>query len=173
MATDLIIASFDILANALYLNESTQTMNCLKSFLTNKIPVLLTQLATPLYEMSPELCITQALGHIDLNAFPALSQGFDDLLGANNALADVRQDFLNACALHGLIPTGTIERLLGETPMQGPPATKYVKQDLISQWKENLDKVNMYIDELENMDGNAGAIVVAITEVRFLTSYTR
>lgn len=164
MATDLVTAAFDVLANAMYRNEPSQTMFCLKSFLVNKIPIILTQLA-PLYAINSEVCITQALSHVDPNAFPAFSQGFDDIMGNNNSLSDVRQDFLNACALHGLIPANTIERLLGETPMQGPPETKYAKLDLLAQCKENFDKVNMFIDELENLDGNAGAIVGAVTEV--------
>ncbi|KAJ4357903.1 mediator complex subunit [Didymosphaeria variabile] len=164
MATDLVTASFDILANAMYRSESTQTMTGLKSFLVNKIPVLLTQLTAPLYAMNPQICITQALSRIDPNAFPAFSQGFDDMLGNNSSLADVRQDFLNACALHNLIPANTVERLLGEAPMQGPPATRYIKQDLLKQCKDNGDKVVTYIEELENLDGNAGAIVAALAD---------
>lgn len=165
MATDLVTASFDILANAMYRSEPTQTMTALKSFLINKIPMLLTQLATPLYDTNPELCITQALGRIDPNAFPAFSQGFDDMLGSNSSLADVRQDFLNACALHGLIPANTVERLLGEAPMQGPPSARYNKQDLLKQFKDNFDKVTLYVEELENLEGNAGAVVLAVTDV--------
>ncbi|KAF2690814.1 Med5-domain-containing protein [Lentithecium fluviatile CBS 122367] len=165
MATDLVTAAFDILANAMYRSETSQTLFSLKSFLVNKVPLLLAQLVAPIYAMNAELCITQALSHVDPNAFPAFSQGFDDIMGNSNSLADVRQDFLNACALHGLIPASTIERLLGEPPLQGPPETKYVKQDLVSQCKDNFEKVNMFIDELENLDGNAGAIVAAITEL--------
>lgn len=166
MVSDLITAGFDILANAMYRSESTQTMFCLKSFLVNRIPILLTQLSPSIFPMTPELCITQALSHIDPNAFPAFSQGFDDIMGSNNSLSDVRQDFLNACALHGLIAANTIERLLGEAPMQGPPSAKHVKRDLVAQFKENSDLVQMFIDELTALDGNAGAIVGAITEVR-------
>ncbi|KAF2656859.1 Med5-domain-containing protein [Lophiostoma macrostomum CBS 122681] len=164
MATELVTAAFDILANALYRSESSQTMFCLKSFLINKIPILLTQLSTSIYPMTPELCITQALSHVDPNAFPPFSQGLDDLMGNNNSLSDVRQDFLNACALHSLIPTNAVERLLGEAPMQGPPQTRYTKKDLLAQFKINYEKVNLFIDELENLDGNAGAIVGALVE---------
>ncbi|KAF2013729.1 mediator of RNA polymeras-like protein II transcription subunit 5 [Aaosphaeria arxii CBS 175.79] len=164
MATDLVTASFDVLANAMYRNESSQTMFCLKSFLFNKVPLLLVQINTTVYPIAAEMCITQALSHVDPTAFPAFSQGFDDMMGSNNSLADVRQDFLNACALHGLIPTNTIERLLGETPLQGPPETKYTKKELLRQCKDNLDKINSLIDEMENLDGNAGAIAGAVTE---------
>nr|Q0USP2.3 RecName: Full=Mediator of RNA polymerase II transcription subunit 5; AltName: Full=Mediator complex subunit 5 [Parastagonospora nodorum SN15] len=164
MATDLITAAFDILANAMYRSEPSQNMFCLKSFLINKIPILLLQISSSMFPMTAELSITQALSHVDPNAFPAFSQGFDDMLGNTNSLADVRQDFLNACALHGLITTATVERLLGETPMQGPPGTKYDKSTLLEQCKSNFDKISMYIDELDNLDGNAGAIVGAIAE---------
>jgi mediator of RNA polymerase II transcription subunit 5 len=165
MATDLITAAFDILANAMYRSEPSPTMFCLKSFLINKIPVLISQIIPSIFPMTAELCITQALGHVDPNAFPAFSQGFDDMMGNNNLLADVRQDFLNACALHGLITTGTVERLLGEAPMQGPPETRYDRKTLLDQCKNNFDKISMYIDELDSLDGNAGAIVGAIVEV--------
>jgi mediator of RNA polymerase II transcription subunit 5 len=164
MATDLVTAAFDILANAVYRSEPSQTVFSLKSFLVNKVPLLLVQLAGPLYALNAEMCITQALSHVDPNAFPSFSQGFDDIMG-NNSLADVRQDFLNACALHNLIPASIIQRLLGEPPMQAPPETKYNKHDLVSQCKDNFEKVNLFIDELENLDGNAGAIVAAVTEV--------
>lgn len=116
--------------------------------------------------MTLEMCITQALGRVDPNAFPAFSQGFDDMMGNSSSLSDVRQDFLNACALHGLVPTNAVERLLGEPPMQGPPEIRFDKKQLLDQCKDNFDKVGTYIDELDNLDGNAGAIVGAVTEVR-------
>jgi mediator of RNA polymerase II transcription subunit 5 len=165
MAADLITAAFDILANAMYRSEPSPTMFCLKSFLVNKVPVLLLQMVPSIFPMTAEMCITQALSHVDPNAFPAFSQGFDDMMGNNSSLADTRQDFLNACALHGLITTVTVERMLGEAPMQGPPETRYDKKTLLDQCKNNFDKISLYVDELDNLDGNAGAIVGAIVEV--------
>ncbi|RYN76469.1 Mediator of RNA polymerase II transcription subunit 5 [Alternaria alternata] len=157
MATDLITAAFDVLANAMYRSEPPQTMFYLKSFLINKVPLLLAQLTGSIFPMTVEMCITQALSHVDPHAFPSFSQGFDDIMGSNNnSLSDVRQDFLNACALHALIPTGTVERLLGEAPMQGPPSKKYERKELLNQCKSNFDKVSTFIDELESLDGNAG-----------------
>jgi len=166
MATDLITASFDVLANAMYRSEPAPNMFCLKSFLVNKVPILLLQLSGSIYPMTVDMCITQALGRVDPNAFPAFSQGFDDIMGNNSSLSDVRQDFLNACALHGLLSITAVERLLGETPMQGPPEIRFDKKQLLEQCKNNFDKVNTYIDELDNLNGNAGAIVGAVTEVR-------
>jgi mediator of RNA polymerase II transcription subunit 5 len=166
MATDLITAAFDILANAMYRSEPTSTMFYLKSFLINKIPIILSQMSGSIFPMTVEMCISQALSHVDPNAFPTFSQGFDDIMGSNNSLSDVRQDFLNACALHGLIPAGTVERLLGEAPLQGPPEKRYERKELLSLCKSNFDKVSMYIDELDNLDGNAGAIAGVLTDVR-------
>lgn len=171
MAADIITAAFDILANAMYRSEPSQTMFRLKAFLVDKIPIILLQISTSIFPTTLEMSITQAFSHIDLHAFPAFSQGFDDMLGNNSSLADVRQDFLNACALHSLIPAATVERLLGEAPMQGPPDTKYETKTLFEQCKSNFDKVNVYVDELESLDGNAGAIVGAITEVWAILLY--
>jgi mediator of RNA polymerase II transcription subunit 5 len=148
----------------MYRSESQQTMFCLKSFLVNKIPTLLTQLQGSIYPLTSEFCITQALTHVDPNAFPAFSQGFD-MTGNSNVLSEVRQDFLNACALHELIPINSIERLLGETPVQSPPEVRYTKDGLVKQCENNFEKMTMLLDELENVDGNGGGIVGAVTEV--------
>ncbi|KAF1835064.1 Med5-domain-containing protein [Decorospora gaudefroyi] len=164
MATDFITAAFDILANAMYRNESPSTLFYLKAFLINNVPLILSQISGSIFPMAVEMCITQALSHIDPHAFPSFSQGFDDIMGSNNSLSDVRQDFLNACALHGLIPAGTVERLLGEAPMQGPPEKRHERKQVLNQCRSNFDKVTTYIDELENLDGNAGAIVGAVTD---------
>lgn len=165
MVTDLITAAFDILANAAYRNEPSQTMFCLKSFLLNKIPLLVVQFSSSIFPMTAELCITQALTHIDPTAFPAFSQGFD-LLGSNSSsLSEVRQDFLNACALHGLITANAVQRLLGEAPLQGPPSTRHVKNELLNRFKDSFESVNPLIELLTALDGNAGPIALAITEV--------
>ncbi|KAI9831464.1 MAG: hypothetical protein M1819_005063 [Sarea resinae] len=166
LTVDLIIASFDVLSNAMYRNEPVQTMFLLRSFLVNKIPILLTTLSGSMFPpLTAEFCITQALGRIDPNAFPSFSQMFDPLSGGG-MLSDVRQEFLFACALHQLIPEESIERLLGEIPMQTLPAGgRYVKEDLVGQCTSSPERVEELLGEIESMDGNAGAIVAAITEV--------
>lgn len=78
----------------------------------------------------------------------------------------VRQDFCFACSLHGLIAESHIETLLGDVPMQSLPAGgRYTKEDLVEQFLRDNDKATRMVDELENMDGNVGAISQAITEV--------
>ncbi|KAF2273257.1 mediator of RNA polymeras-like protein II transcription subunit 5 [Westerdykella ornata] len=164
MITDLITAAFDVLANAMYRNEPSHVMFCLKSFLVNKVPLLIVQFSSSTFPMTAEICITEALARIDPNAFPAFSQDFGILGNNSNSLSDARQDFLNACALHGLIAANTVQRLLGETPLQGPPSTRHVKKHVLNKLKNNFESVNPLIEQLTALDGNAGAIVLALTE---------
>lgn len=164
---DLILASFDILANAMYRTESAQTLAILRSFLVNKLPAFLTNYAAIIFApLSIETCINQALLRVDPAAFPSFSQMFD-LLGKNSILSEARQEFLFACALHQLIPEGSIEGLLGDVPMQSLPASgKYVKEELVAQCTANPARFEELIGELENMEGNAGEIAGALVEVR-------
>ena len=161
LVTDLILASFDVLANAMYRNESTRSINILRSFLVNKLPVFLqrTYAALIFEPMTVEHCIRQALVRVDPAAFPSFSQMF-------GLLSEARQEFLFACALHQLIPERIIEEILGDVPMQSLPASgKYSKEDLVSQCTTNPAKMDEYIGELENMEGNAGEIASALIEI--------
>jgi mediator of RNA polymerase II transcription subunit 5 len=90
-----------------------------------------------------------------------------DESSANNMFSDsVRQDFCFACCLHGLIAEGSIEELLGDIPMQSLPAGgRYVKADLVQQCLSDPERAEGLITELEQMDGNVGAVSQAITEV--------
>ena len=113
MAIDLVIASFDILSNAMFRNEHAQTILLLRSFLVNKLPLLLTTLSNSIFPpLTSELCLSQALNRIDSQAFPTFSSMFESDAGMFQ-LTDVRQEFLFACCLHELIPELSIERLLG------------------------------------------------------------
>ncbi|KAH8679535.1 mediator complex, subunit Med5 [Tricladium varicosporioides] len=162
---DLILASFDILADATSRSERPQTVKILRSFLINKVPLLLAVLSSSLFPpLTPEYCITEALNHVDTNAFPTLS--FDDG-NTNDMFSDsVRQDFCFACCLHGLIAESSIETLLGDIPIQSLPAGgRYAKDDLVQQLISDPERTEGLIDELEHMDGNVGAVSQAITEV--------
>lgn len=164
---DLILASFDLLANAMYRNELPRPINILRSFLVNKLPVFIrNNYASMLFEpLTVEHCIRQALVRVDPAAFPSVSQMFDPL-GRNSLLSEARQEFLFACALHDLIPERSIEEILEDVPMQSLPAGgRYAKDDLVQQCTSNPAKIEEYISELENMEGNAGEIAAAITEI--------
>ncbi|KAF5879332.1 putative mediator of rna polymerase ii transcription subunit 5 protein [Botrytis fragariae] len=164
---DLILASFDVLANATFRNEGPQTTTILRSFLINKVPLLVSTLATSFFPpLTSEFCITEALSHVDTNAFPTLSTLFAESTNNDMFSDSVRQDFCFACCLHGLIPESSIETLLGDIPMQSLPAGgRYSKQDLVQQCLSDSERAEGLISELENMDGNAGAVSQAIAEV--------
>lgn len=166
LTTELILASFDILANAMYRNEPSHTITRLRSFLVNKLPNFLSNYAVMMFPpLSIETCISQALLRIDPAAFPSFSQMFDPL-GKGGVLSEARQEFLFACALHQLIPEGSIEGLLGDVPMQSLPAGgRYARNELVAQCTSNPARIEELIGELENMEGNAGEIAGAMIEV--------
>ena len=139
----------------------------MRSFIVNKIPVILEILFAQAFQsVSAEISISEALAQIDPNTFPSFSQSFDMMSGVDS-LADVRQDFLFACALYQLIPEESIERLLGEPPMSAlPSAGRYNTEELISQCSGKVERMEELIGELDCMNGNAGAIVGALVEVR-------
>jgi mediator of RNA polymerase II transcription subunit 5 len=170
IAVELITAAFDVVSHAMYHHESAQTAFIFRSFLVQKLPILLSFLSeSSLGTLPTEYCITQALSRIDPNAFPPFSQTFDPMRSGNIQLSDVRQEFLFACALHRLIPEESIVRLLGEDPMASLP-TQLVKQNLIEQINASSERAEQLIDDLESMNGNAGVIVDALTEVQNLWS---
>ncbi|KAE8390591.1 mediator complex, subunit Med5 [Aspergillus alliaceus] len=163
LVEEVITATFDVLSNALYRNESSRTMFLFRSFLVNKLPSFFAaMLAASMVSLPMEMCISHALSRLDPNTFPSFSQMF--AMQGSTVLSEVRPEFLFACASHKLIPESSIERLLGENPMQTPPVG-YNKDDLVSQINANLERVEQLINEIESTEGNAGAIVAAITEV--------
>ena len=148
----------------MYRAEPTESINRLRSFLVNKLPVFLGNYSGMLFlPLTTEYCISQALLRVDPAAFPSFSQMFD-FLGKNGMLSEVRGEFLFACALHQLIPEQSIEGLLGDVPMQSVPG-RYVKDNLVAQCTTNPGKIDDLVGELENMEGNAGEIVGALIDV--------
>lgn len=166
-AIDLILASFDVLGNAVFRSEGQETMHVMRSYLINKVPLLLTSLTTSMFPpTTPQYCITEALSQVDTNAFPTLSALFDETHGSNTFTESVRQDFCFACCLHGLIPESAIEGLLGEMTYQTLPAGgRYMKETLVGECMTDPERIQSLIGELDNMDGNVGAVCQALTEV--------
>ncbi|WEW55466.1 mediator complex subunit [Emydomyces testavorans] len=165
MVEELVTAAFDVLSNGMYRNESSKTMFLFRAFLVNKLPPFLAYMSASSMEPIPmELCITRALSRVDPNTFPSFSETFS--MQGNSVLSDVRQEFLFSCALHKLIPESSIERLLGENPMQTlPVGGQFMKHNLIAQMNNNPERAEQLLSGIESMEGNAGAIVDAITEV--------
>lgn len=164
----LILASFDVLANAVFRNEGSRTGHLLKSYVVNKVPLILASLqatASPMYPFDPELCITQALAQVDINVFPTLSGMFD--MNSNSSFQDsVRQDFCFACQLHGLLSSSATETLLGDITYQSlPDEGCYDRASLVGSCLEDPERAQRLIGELDNMNGNTGAAAQAIVEV--------
>ncbi|KAK3325677.1 mediator complex, subunit Med5 [Apodospora peruviana] len=166
-AIQLILASFDVLANAVFHNEGSKIGHLLKSYVVNKVPLILSQFAasSAMYPFDAEYCITQALGQVDINVFPTLSGMFD--MPTNSSFQDsVRQDFCFACQLHGLLSQTAIENLLGDITYQSlPDEGRYVKETLVQSCLEDPERTQKLIGELDNMNGNVGAAAQAIIEV--------
>jgi mediator of RNA polymerase II transcription subunit 5 len=163
---DMIVAGFDVLSNSQARNEDQQTINIYRSFLMNRLPPILALISSSSLEpISANLCISQALGRIDLGAFPLSAYDMDK----RSTLADVRQEFLFACALHRIIPENNIEPLLGENPMQTLPAHGlYDKELLVQQISGTTQRGDQLVKEIELMEGNSGVIAIAIVEVRLI-----
>ena len=166
LIADLIAAAFDVLANAVNRTESQASIAIYRSFITNKLPILLETSSSMIFPpLTIESCITDALNRLDPSGDPFSTQAFDPL-SITGILSDARQEFLFACALHGLIPESSIESILGDVPMQSlPESGKYVKNGLVNQCSANPARIRELVGELENMDGNSGTIVSAIVEV--------
>ncbi|KAI9710194.1 MAG: hypothetical protein M1812_007466 [Candelaria pacifica] len=160
LTIDLITISFDLLSNAMYRKEPNQTMFLLRSFLVNKIPAMLTTISNSMFPpLTPEYCITAALNHVDPNIFPS------SVLGSGGALSDVRPEFVLACSLHQLIPQESIMTLLDGNDPMGGSQERYVKEELVHQCTMDHERLEVLLGELEKMDGNAGAIVGALTQI--------
>lgn len=165
--TELISASFNVLANAILRREGSATTIVLRSFLVNRLPLLLVTLSTSTFPVTrADYSITTALNGVDTNVFPTLTSMFDENSIGSSIAEPVRQDFCFACCLHNLIPEESIERLLGETPMQTLPAGgRYLKETLIEECMNDAARLERLLDEVELMNGNVGAVCSAVVEV--------
>jgi mediator of RNA polymerase II transcription subunit 5 len=167
-ADHLILASFDVLANAVFRNEGPKSGQLLRSYLINKVPLLLASFASSstIYPFNPEYCITQALNQVDTAIFPTLS-GMFDISNTHNAFTEtVRQDFFFACLLHGLVSETARDKILGDITFQElPDGGRYVKEDLIQQCLADPERLQKLIGEIDGMEGNAGAVCQALVDV--------
>ncbi|KAL2676733.1 hypothetical protein Neosp_010497 [[Neocosmospora] mangrovei] len=166
-AIDLILASFDILANAVFRNEGQKDAHLLRSYLINKLPLLLYQLCPPEFPgTSAEFCITEALHHVDTSLFPTASLMFDESRNNNPYTESVREEFCASCVLHGLVQRDHVERILGEISLSDEPSLqKYSKEKLVQDCLSDTDKIQGLIPELDKMDGNVGAVCQALIEL--------
>lgn len=164
MLIDLIIASFDALANALQRHEPKTRITMYRSFIANKLPLLLTYLASGLYPSSTaDYCVQLALSRLDVHPFPPLSldsEGFNDILRSS------RKEFVSACQLHQLLSDGAAAATLAFAAATPTSRTaRYAKETLVSQCTNNMRRVEELFSDVETMSGNAGAVCLALVEV--------
>lgn len=120
------------------------------------------------------MCITNALSRVDTNTFPTLSSLFENGLSSNPFTESVRSEFVAACCLHGLVPETSIDKLIGDYTYQTLPAGgRYVKDTLVQECLADPahERMQRLIGELDNMDGNVGAVCQALTEVSSSRTY--
>ncbi|SMR61035.1 unnamed protein product [Zymoseptoria tritici ST99CH_1E4] len=164
LIVDLLVASFDNLTNAMLRKEIRQNVKVIRSFICNKLPTLIAMLCGSIGEqITPEACIQMALipgGLISMTPLPPISNGATDI---EESLKGTRLEFLQACALHGLVAESTIAAIL-RGPIALPRVTKYSKETLVAQCANNPSRLAPLIDDLNGMQGNAGAISGCVVE---------
>ena len=156
-----------MIENAISRNEGQRDAFLLKSFLINKVPLLLTQLCPPTFSTnSAEYCLTQALRQVDTSMFPTASLMFDESRHNNPYTESVREEFCNACALHGLVEREHVDMILGERSMSSDSSLQRQSKDkLVQDCLSDPQKTQILVVELEKMDGNVGAVCQALAEV--------
>lgn len=161
MLVDLVIASFDALANALHRRDTSHVVLCYRSFIANKVPLLLTSLSVELFPpLTAQYCIQVALGRISIQPFPPLSSD-NDGDAINRVLRDCQRDFLSACQMHHLIGEASIP---GHSIPSSSLPRRHIKANLIAQCVGSISRAEILIAELDNMHGNTGPISSALVE---------
>ncbi|KAF2770130.1 Med5-domain-containing protein [Teratosphaeria nubilosa] len=162
LAVDLLTASFDVLANALLRKERNEDLRLIRSFICNKIPTLLAMLSGYLAPMTAESCIQMAfIGNISMDVLPPISAGDKEI---REILKRTRLEFLQACALFGLVTESTIATITQE-PITLPKIARYNKDGLVAQCSSNLARFDGLLEELKAMQGNAAAIAGCLVQV--------
>lgn len=161
LIADLLTASFDVLTNVFRRKESEQSVKVVRSFICNKIPNLLAIFSG---NMAPtatvEAYVQMAFSSIAMDALPPISTGATEV---REKLKVTRTEFLQACALHGVVSENTVGAILQEPPVP-LKVTKYTKEGLVTKYANNVGALEPLINELDGMHGNAAAISGCIVE---------
>ncbi|KAI6836013.1 mediator complex, subunit Med5 [Hortaea werneckii] len=161
VAVNLIVASFDVLANAYLKGDPAQRAKMIQSFLCNKVPLLLAMLST---FMPPgatmDGCIQIAFMQISMDALPPLEVGSANV---REKLVQARFGFLRACALHQLMLESNIGNILGEH-VQLNKIPRFTKDGLVRQCSNNIGQIDGLLDHPTMMQGNAGAVAGCIVD---------
>lgn len=162
--SDLLVAAFDCLTNAMLRKESRQDIRIIQSFLCNKVPTIISMLSRSIDSaMTADSCIQMTLipgGHITMDPLQPITPGANEV---RDTLKSTRLDFLQACALHGLVSENTISSILQEA-VALPRVAKYNKDSLVAQCANNISRLESLVEDLDALQGNAGAIANCIVE---------
>jgi len=138
----------------------------IRSFIVNKLPPLLQSLATMSFmPLEFEFSVQQAFSRSSASSFQSFPSDFT--FGNQDAvLAEARQQFVYACALHGLISQGSIVGLLnGQVLANVPISIKLQKDILVAEHASDSRKLEFLISAMEKLDGNAGIVADSLIEV--------
>ncbi|GAB7364892.1 hypothetical protein MBLNU230_g5683t1 [Neophaeotheca triangularis] len=162
LIVDLLIASFDNLANSMLRHESRPQVKLVRSFICNKLPLFFVGLSGSMIPpFTVENCIQMAFTAINMNPVPPMTR---DSTGVKDQLQLTRLEFLQACHLHQLISEPAISAVLGEPPLALPRVTRLTKEGLLAQCNNNTTKLESLIEDLDGMQGNCGAIATCVVE---------
>ncbi|CUS14724.1 unnamed protein product, partial [Tuber aestivum] len=173
LLVDFVTAVLDVLSNAILRGEAASTLFLLRSFLTNKVPVLLSHLSPS--PMIASYALSQALLRTDTSTLanppPSSFDPYSHNTSTNpdmlfNTLVDLRQEFLFACALHGVVGEEDIQGIIGELPLGAlPVAGRYDVGELMNQCAMDPEKLERLLEEIEGVEGNSGAVVRTVVEM--------
>ncbi|KAA8894440.1 mediator complex, subunit Med5 [Sphaerosporella brunnea] len=173
MVMDFITAVIDVISNALVRGEPPSTLFLLRSFLCNKVPLIINRISPS--PMMSSYAISQSFLRTDVTALMNLpTPQFDPLRNSSNSgtdalfgdiTIDLRQDFLFACALHGVIGEQDIQGILGELPLGAMPSGRYNYREIQGQCAADPRRVDQLLEEIEGVEGNSGAVVRALYEI--------
>ncbi|TKA72955.1 hypothetical protein B0A55_07549 [Friedmanniomyces simplex] len=162
LIVQLLHASFDLLINRVLSAQPAHDVKIVRSFICNKLPLLLALLASFVGQVILETCIQSAFLSIVMDPVPPISAGS---LEVTEMLKRTRLEFLQACALHGILSESTIGSVLQEPPMGLPKVPKYTKEGLLNQFTNNIGRLDGLSAELQGMQGNAGAVSLYIVDL--------
>lgn len=148
--SDLITASFDLNSVASNRGDSPYDTRMYQLFLTERLPHLIVTLTTETY--------------VPFDITFLLPELFQRLSTTN----DLRQQFLFACTLHGLLAEDNIETLLGSKPTQTlPKGGKVTREYLIQEYRKDPSRAEYFVSRVGVRDGNSGIYAEVVVEVSY------
>lgn len=161
LTVQLLHAAFDVLTSAQLNGERPHDVNVIRSFICNKVPLLLAIICSFTGQIVMETCVQTAFLSIGMDPIPPISAGSSE---ATDMLKRTRLDFCQACVLHGVI-TENVSASISQTAPTPTKTAKLSKEALLAKQLNNLGAFEQLAGHLGKMDGNAGAVSGCIVEL--------